>query len=126
MNVMLENLMLLGIYGIEVVKFVIGTRLVLKEKEQKVWMYLVGFGVAVGYVVWAGGNANSLFIYALVICSTYFSVGGKWFDRLIKVLLLALLVLSLDEIAAGITREFVNRNEIFDKIRFVAIFLDTF
>lgn len=32
MNVMLENLMLLVIYGIEAVKFMIGTKLVLQRK----------------------------------------------------------------------------------------------
>ena len=124
MNVMLENLMLLVIYGIEAVKFMIGTKLVLRENNQKKWMYLVGGFIALVYTVVIGTKANCLIIYLLVICITYLSINGKHFERLTKVLLLALLILSLDETIAGVTREFIY-SKIGYELKFVPIFFDS-
>lgn len=126
MNVMLENLMLLVIYGIEAVKFMIGTKLVLRENNQKKWMYLVGGGGVLCYLLIAGRKANSLIVYVLVILITYITVNGKNIDKLVRVLLLSLLLLSIDETSAGVTRTFVDNNEFLLQLRFVNIFLDSF
>lgn len=125
MNAMLENLMLLVIYGIEAVKFMIGAKLVLRENNQKRWMYLVGAGITICYLVIAGRKANSLIIYVLVICITYFTVNGRNVEKLVRVLLLSLLLLSIDETSAGVTRTFVDNNSILLKFRFTNIFLDS-
>lgn len=124
-HVMLENLILLVIYGIEVVKFIIGTKLVLKESDQKKWMYWIGAGIVIVYLWMVGGNANSLLIYLIIICTTYFSINGKRFDKLIRILLLTFLILSIDETSAGVTRTLVENNKNLSNIRYISIFLDS-
>lgn len=124
-HVMLENLILLVIYGIEVVNYSIGLRLVLKERRQNVWYYIFGALAAIIYVCIFAANANYLVIYAIVILCTCLSIKDKIRAKIIELLVLVILIGSIEETISGVTRTMIMQTNVLSNIKFLHSFLDS-
>ncbi len=106
-----ENIFFVATYMVEAVKYCLGAFWFLEEKLKNKKAY-IWTGLFLSFCLILPGPMvtvkNSPVILLAVLCTTFFLLEGTWTERLIKLSLLFIIVINLDEMLSGFTKGLVE------------------